>query len=66
MYFLKKNFFKNYNLFKKIHSPYTYNYSLSFWLYINTFHFKKNTESAFAFASNGIMTVLFGLQPANK
>ena len=24
-------------------SPYTYNYGLSFWLYINTFHFKQNT-----------------------
>lgn len=23
-------------------SPYTYNYGLSFWLYINTFHFKQN------------------------
>ena len=23
-------------------SPYTYNYSLSFWVYINTFHFKKS------------------------
>ena len=33
------------DLFKKIKSPYTYNYSLSFWLYINTFHFKKITNS---------------------
>ena len=30
------------NIFpEKIKSPYTYNYSYSFWLYINTFHFKK-------------------------
>ena len=33
------------SLFKPttISSPYTYNYGLSFWLYINTFHFKQHT-----------------------
>ena len=29
------------DLFKGIKSPYNYNYGLSFWIYINTFHFKK-------------------------
>jgi len=27
------------------YSPYTYNYGLSFWLYINTFHFKKLAQN---------------------
>jgi hypothetical protein len=27
-------------------SPYTYNYGLSFWLYINTFHFKQNAPKS--------------------
>jgi hypothetical protein len=27
------------------YTPYTYNYGLSFWLYINTFHFKKLAQS---------------------
>lgn len=33
------------DMFKPIEgeSPYIYNYGLSFWLYINTFHFRKNT-----------------------
>ena len=33
------------SLFKPntVSSPYTYNYGLSFWLYINTFHFKQHT-----------------------
>jgi hypothetical protein len=29
------------DLFKGIKNPYNYNYGLSFWMYINTFHFKK-------------------------
>lgn len=29
------------DLFKGTKNPYNYNYGLSFWIYINTFHFKK-------------------------
>jgi hypothetical protein len=34
-----------YDLFQNTNkSPYIYNYGLSFWLYVNTFHFKKITK----------------------
>lgn len=31
----------NYLMYKDTYSPYIYNFAMSFWLYINTFHFKK-------------------------
>ena len=47
---LKNNIFP-----EKIKSPYIYNYSYSFWLYINTFHFKKlapNMQTILSFGKN--------------